>query len=41
VTAFLKEVGVPAPEPLEMLKVTASSLPEETQIVLLQPKQSA
>ena len=39
VSAFLKEIGVPAPEPLEMLKVTASSLPEETQVVLLEPKQ--
>jgi L-ascorbate metabolism protein UlaG (beta-lactamase superfamily) len=39
VNNFVKEVGAPAPEPIEMLKVTASSLPEETQIVLLQPKQ--
>ncbi len=39
VSAFLKEMGAPAPDPIEMLKVTAASLPEETQIVLLQPKQ--
>jgi len=41
VNAFLKEVGVPAPEAIEMLKVTQTSLPEETQIVLLQPKQGS
>jgi L-ascorbate metabolism protein UlaG (beta-lactamase superfamily) len=39
VNVFLKEIGAPAPDPIEMLKVTASSLPEETQIVLLEPKQ--
>jgi L-ascorbate metabolism protein UlaG (beta-lactamase superfamily) len=39
ISTFLKEVGVPAPAPVEMLKVTQSSLPEETQIVLLEPKQ--
>lgn len=35
VEKFLKEFGVSAPEPQEMLKVSKSSLPEETQIVLL------
>jgi len=39
IDTFLKEVGIPAPDPVEMLKVTESSLPEETQIVLLEPKQ--
>ena len=39
ITTFLKEVGVPAPVPVDMLKVTQSSLPDETQIVLLEPKQ--
>ena len=32
---FLKEFGATAPEPQEMLKVTKSGLPEETQVVLL------
>lgn len=35
VDKFLKEFGVSVPEPLEMLKVSKSSLPEETQVVLL------
>ena len=35
VEKFLKEFGVSVPEPLEMLKVSKSSLPEETQVVLL------
>ena len=39
ISTFLKEVGIPAPDPIENLKVTQSSLPEETQIVLLEPKQ--
>ena len=37
VDKFLKELGVPVPEMVEMLKVTKSSLPEETQVVLLKP----
>lgn len=39
VDKFLKELGVSAPEPQEMLKITKSSLPEETQVVLLNPTQ--
>ena len=35
VEKFLKEFGVSVPETLEMLKVSKSSLPEETQVVLL------
>jgi len=35
VDKFLKELGVAAPEPVEMLKVSKTSLPEETQVVLL------
>lgn len=40
VQLFLKEVGVTAPEPIDILKVTKTSLPAETQIVLLEPRQS-
>lgn len=35
VEKFLKEFGVPAPEAVETLKVSKSSLPDETQIALL------
>ncbi len=35
VEKFLKEFGVPAPEPVETLKVTKSNLPDETQIAIL------
>jgi L-ascorbate metabolism protein UlaG (beta-lactamase superfamily) len=35
VDKFLRELGVSAPEPQEVLKVTKSSLPEETQVALL------
>ncbi len=35
VDKFFKEMGTSAPEPLNELKVTRSSLPEETQIILL------
>ena len=35
VEKFLKELGVAAPEPVEMLKLSKSSLPEETQVVIL------
>jgi L-ascorbate metabolism protein UlaG (beta-lactamase superfamily) len=37
---FLKEMGISQPEELASLKVTSSSLPEETQIVLLTPRLS-
>ncbi len=37
VEKFLKELGAATPEPVEMLKVTKSNLPEETQVVLLTP----
>jgi L-ascorbate metabolism protein UlaG (beta-lactamase superfamily) len=36
---FLKEMGVEAPEKLDALTITKSQLPEETRIVLLEPKQ--
>lgn len=39
VDKFLRELGVSAPEPQEMLKITKSSLPEETQVALLIPSQ--
>jgi L-ascorbate metabolism protein UlaG (beta-lactamase superfamily) len=39
VERFLKEFGASIPEPLEMLKLSKSSLPEETQVVLLQISQ--
>jgi L-ascorbate metabolism protein UlaG (beta-lactamase superfamily) len=35
VDKFLRELGASAPEPQEMLKLTKSSLPEETQVALL------
>jgi L-ascorbate metabolism protein UlaG (beta-lactamase superfamily) len=35
VDKFLRELGTSAPEPLEMLKLTKSSLPDETQVALL------
>jgi L-ascorbate metabolism protein UlaG (beta-lactamase superfamily) len=38
VERFLKEMGVSRPEAESSLKVTTSSIPEETQIVLLEPK---
>ena len=38
VERFLKEMGITAPEPESSLKVTSSSVPEETQVVLLEPK---
>jgi L-ascorbate metabolism protein UlaG (beta-lactamase superfamily) len=34
---FLKELGAAAPEPVEILKVSKSSLPEETQVAVLTP----
>ncbi len=38
VDKFLKEMGVAQVDPESTLKVTRSTLPEETQIVLLEPK---
>lgn len=38
VERFLKEMGVTRPDAESSLKVTASNIPEETQIVLLEPK---
>jgi L-ascorbate metabolism protein UlaG (beta-lactamase superfamily) len=35
VDKFLRELGASAPDPQEMLKITKSSLPEETQVALL------
>jgi L-ascorbate metabolism protein UlaG (beta-lactamase superfamily) len=39
VDKFLKEMGVARGETTDMLKVTKGSLPEETQVVVLNPKQ--
>jgi len=39
VDRFLKEFGATAPAPQDMLKVTKSNLPEETQVVVLIPGQ--
>jgi len=41
VERFLKEMGAGHPEPLETLKISAASLPQETQVVLLAPKTGA
>ncbi|GAB4536520.1 MAG: MBL fold metallo-hydrolase [Anaerolineae bacterium] len=38
VEKFLKEMGAPRIEPIDVLKVTRSSLPEETQVVVLNLK---
>jgi hypothetical protein len=38
-TRFLKEMAVEAPEKLESLTITAAQVPEQTRIVLLEPKQ--
>lgn len=38
VDKFLKEMGTPRIEPVDVLKVTKSSLPQETQVVVLNPK---
>jgi hypothetical protein len=32
---FLKELGVSAPDPQDSLRISKSSLPEETQVMLL------
>ena len=36
---FLKELGVSIPEPQDTLKLSKSSLPEETQVMLLKVSQ--
>lgn len=36
---FFKEMGIKAPKAVPSLKVTKDSLPQETQVVLLEPKQ--
>lgn len=36
---FFKEMGLKAPKPVESLKVAKDSLPSETQVVMLEPKQ--
>lgn len=36
---FFREMGIKAPEAVPSLKVTKDSLPKETQVVLLEPKQ--
>jgi L-ascorbate metabolism protein UlaG (beta-lactamase superfamily) len=38
-TRFLNEMAVEKPEPIEMLKITAPQLPEQTRVVLLEVKQ--
>jgi len=38
VDRFLKEMGVPAPEPVNSLRVTRSQLPEETQVVVMEAR---
>jgi len=38
VTRFLQEMGIKKLVPEESLKITASSLPDETRVVLLEPK---
>ncbi len=38
VDRFLKEMGIVHPEELGSLKISSNRLPEETQVVLLQPK---
>jgi hypothetical protein len=38
VQKFLKEMGITEAKPQESLKVTRSSLPEDTQVVLLEAK---
>lgn len=38
VERFFKEMGIPAPEPVGVLKVSREQLPEETQVVLMEVK---
>jgi L-ascorbate metabolism protein UlaG (beta-lactamase superfamily) len=35
---FLKEMGIPAPEPVDVLRVGKTQLPEETQVVVMEAK---
>jgi L-ascorbate metabolism protein UlaG (beta-lactamase superfamily) len=35
---FLKEMGIAAPEPIGMYKISRAQLPDETQVVLLDPR---
>ena len=35
---FLKEMGAPRIEPIDVLKITKSNLPQETQVVVLNHK---
>jgi len=41
VDRFLKELGIGEPEMTDTLKLTKTSLPEETQVVLLRPTGAA
>lgn len=41
VERFLKEMGIPAPEPVSVLKVSRTQLPEETQVVLMDARQAS
>ncbi|MCB0254334.1 MAG: MBL fold metallo-hydrolase [Anaerolineae bacterium] len=38
VERFLKEMGIAAPEPVSVFKIGKTQLPEETQVVLMDPK---
>ena len=38
VERFLKEMGISQPDAESSLKVTTGNVPEETQVVLLEPK---
>jgi L-ascorbate metabolism protein UlaG (beta-lactamase superfamily) len=35
---FLKEMGVPAPEPIGVLRITKAQLPQETQVMVMEVK---
>jgi L-ascorbate metabolism protein UlaG (beta-lactamase superfamily) len=35
---FLKEMGVPAPEPVSVLRITKAQLPQETQVMVMEVK---
>ena len=35
---FLKEMGVPAPEPVAALRISKGQLPEETQVIVMDVK---
>lgn len=38
VERFLKEMGIPEPEPVSVLKVSKDQLPDETQVILMEVK---